>query len=151
MGLKRCCCILIVLSLLFSYSCIAGATMLEVTMEELDRCVLIGSISTSKENSQIDPRVSGSLSMKISPKTLSKPSKGFSLEVGDTVTFNCSYSPTFSSVDFGVIAPDGYFYYKNATSGSINKTIRVSQRGTYYLAVRNNSSSTVHVTGFANY
>lgn len=89
--------------------------------------------------------------MKISPKALSKSSKGFSLEVGDTVTFNCSYSPISSSVDFGVIAPDGYFYYKNVTSGSINDTIRVSQRGTYYLAVRNNSSSTVNITGFVNY
>ena len=151
MGLKRCCCILIVLSVLFSYTCMAGAAMQEVTLEELNRCVLIESISTFKENSQIEPQVSGSLSMKISPKALSKSSKGFSLEVGDTITFNCSYSPISSSVDFGVIAPDGYFYYKNVTSGSINDTIRVSQRGTYYLAVRNNSSSTVNITGFVNY
>lgn len=35
--------------------------------------------------------------------------------------------------------------------GSINKTIQVSERGSYTLAIRNNSSSSVRVVGFVNY
>lgn len=73
------------------------------------------------------------------------------LEENETVTINASYSPLSASVDFGLIAPDGYFYYSNVKNGSINKTIRVDERGNYMLAVRNNSSSTISVVGFVNY
>lgn len=75
----------------------------------------------------------------------------FPLEAGETVTINASYSPFSASMDFGLIAPDGYFYYINVNNGSINKTIRVNERGNYMLAVRNNSSSTVSVVGYVNY
>lgn len=73
------------------------------------------------------------------------------LEIGETVTINCSYSPASASMDFGVIAPDGYFYFLNVKEGSINRSIVVSQRGSYSLAIRNNSSYTVSVVGFVNY
>ena len=56
-----------------------------------------------------------------------------------------------ASVDFGLLAPDGYFYYERVTSGDINKAIQVDERGTYILAVRNNSSDTVSVVGFVHY
>lgn len=75
----------------------------------------------------------------------------FPLEVGETVTINCSYSPASASMDFGVIAPDGYFYFLSVKGGSINRSIVVSQRGSYSMAVRNNSSHTVTVVGFVNY
>ena len=75
----------------------------------------------------------------------------FPLEAGETVTTNASYSPFSASVDFGLIAPDGYFYYINVKNGSINKTIRVDERGNYMLAVRNNSDDTVSVVGYVNY
>ncbi len=75
----------------------------------------------------------------------------FPLEAGETVTINASYSPFSASVDFGLIAPDGYFYYINVKNGSINKTIRVDERGNYMLAVRNNSDDTVSVVGYVNY
>ena len=73
------------------------------------------------------------------------------LEIGDTVTINCSYSPASTSMDFGVIAPDGYFYYFNVKGGSINRSILVSQRGSYSVAIRNKSTHTVTVVGFVNY
>lgn len=75
----------------------------------------------------------------------------FPLEVGETVTINCSYSPASANMDFGVIAPDGYFYFLSAKEGSINRSIVVSQRGDYSLAIRNNSSHTVTVVGFVTY
>lgn len=73
------------------------------------------------------------------------------LEVGETVTINCSYSPASASMDFGVIAPDGYFYFLSVKEGSINQSIAVSQRGDYSVAIRNNSSHTVTVVGFVTY
>ena len=75
----------------------------------------------------------------------------FPLDVGETVTIKASYSPFEASVDFGLIAPDGYFYYFNTTSGSADKTIEVDEAGTYTFAVRNNSDQTVKVTGFVRY
>jgi len=73
------------------------------------------------------------------------------LEVGETVTVNCSYSPASAGMDFGVIAPDGYFYFLSVKGGSINRSIKVSQRGEYSMAIRNNSSHTVTVVGFVTY
>ena len=67
------------------------------------------------------------------------------------VTINCSYSPSSASVDFGVIAPDGYFYFLNVEGGSINRSIKVNQSGSYAVAIRNNSSDTIYVAGFVNY
>ena len=67
------------------------------------------------------------------------------------ITINCSYSPSSASMDFGVIAPDGYFYFLNVGGGSINRSIRVSQSGDYLLAIRNNSSQVVSVVGFVDY
>lgn len=75
----------------------------------------------------------------------------FPLEVGETVTIKASYTPFSASVDFGLIAPDGYFYYINVSDGSFDETIEVDQRGNYTLAIRNNSGDAVSVTGFVNY
>lgn len=44
-----------------------------------------------------------------------------------------------------------YAYGLNTTTGSFDDAIKVSQRGHYYLAVRNNSSKPVHVYGHVNY
>ena len=75
----------------------------------------------------------------------------FPLEANETVTISASYSPNSASMDFGLVAPDGYFYYINVNKGNINKTIRVDERGNYMLAVRNNSDDIVSVVGYVNY
>lgn len=80
--------------------------------------------------------------------TLGQP---VSLQANHIVTFNCSYSPLTASLDFGVISSSGRFYYINVKEGSINKPIRISQSGSYSVAIRNNSSQTVRVVGFVDY
>ena len=67
------------------------------------------------------------------------------------MTIKASYSPFSASVDFGLIAPDGYFYSLNTNDGSFDNAIEVNQRGHYYLAVRNNSAVTIDVSGYVNY
>lgn len=74
-----------------------------------------------------------------------------SLSANDIVTFNCSYSPSSASMDFGVLTPDGRFYFINVKGGSIQHSIRITQAGNYAVAIRNNSSQTVRVVGFVNY
>lgn len=96
-------------------------------------------------------RATGSFNITISARTKSSANSSFPLVVGETITIKASYAPFDASVDFGVIAPDGKYYYFNITDGSIDKTIKVSQSGDYILQIRNNSNSEVKVSGFVNY
>lgn len=100
---------------------------------------------------EVATRATGSISSEVPANKTAVSGKQFPLEIGETVTINCSYSPAFASMDFGVIAPDGYFYFSNVTGGSINKSMVVSQRGNYAVAIRNNSSYSVRVVGFVEY
>lgn len=94
---------------------------------------------------------SGRFNMDVPANTTVKANSSFPLEVGEVVTIKATYSPFSASVDFGLIAPDGLFYGLNTTTGSFDKAIEVNQRGYYTLAVRNNSSGTIHVSGHVNY
>ena len=90
-------------------------------------------------------------SMDIPGETLLTDETDFSLEIGETIMISATYTPRSASVDFGFIAPDGLFYSVSGKNGSVDQTIQVSQRGDYTLAIRNNSSNTVSVSGFVNY
>ncbi|MDE7311846.1 MAG: hypothetical protein K2N87_09590 [Eubacterium sp.] len=87
----------------------------------------------------------------ISPGKSATSREDYSLEAGETVTINCSYTPFDASVDFGLITPSGNFRHANRTNGSIFKEIKIYSRGIYRLAIRNNSSRTVSVSGYVNY
>lgn len=96
-------------------------------------------------------RATGFVDFTVSAEGTATASNSFSMEAGETVTINCSYSPASASIDFGLIAPDGTFYYKTITGGSINETVEVPERGRYTFGVRNHSSVDVRVVGFVNY
>lgn len=98
-----------------------------------------------------NPFAIGSFSMSIPAKSQAMANSSFSLAAGETVTIKASYYPFSASVDVGLVAPDGKFYYFNITNGSIDKTIQVSESGKYTLMVRNNSSNEIEVSGFVNY
>lgn len=95
-------------------------------------------------------RAIGEFEMTVSAKTKAIADSSLSLEAGDTVRINASYSPD-GSVDFGLVDEDGFFHYINVKNGSIDKTIRISERGKYKFQVRNNSSVAVKVCGFVRY
>lgn len=101
--------------------------------------------------STVIARATNRFSMEIPGGTLFIADRRFSMEGGEEVTVNASYSPLSASLDFGLIAPDGLFYSVNRTNGSVNYTFEIDQRGSYTFAVRNNSSGTVSVAGFVNY
>lgn len=99
----------------------------------------------------VSPLATNSFSMSLPAKTKARANTSFSLMAGETVTIKASYAPFSASVDFGLVAPDGKFYYFNVSSGSIDKTIQISESGRYTLQIRNNSNGEVKVSGFVNY
>lgn len=104
----------------------------------------------SGSSTQAIARATGQILESISAKTIMALGT-VSLNIGETVSYNCTYVSSSASLDFGFIAPDGLFYSVNSTTGSINTIIHVNQRGVFTLAIRNNSNSTVTVTGTVNY
>lgn len=96
-------------------------------------------------------RATGQLEASIPSKTIAYLDDDISLDSGEVVTYNCTYTPKSASVKFGYIAPDGLFYGLSGSNGNISKGIRVSQRGAYTLAILNNSDVTVTVKGTVNY
>ena len=82
---------------------------------------------------------------------MKRASTAFSLDANETVTFNGTYTPTGSSVDFGLISPDGTFYHTNTGNGRIKATVKVPKADKYYLVIRNNSSKTIEVTCTVSY
>ncbi len=115
----------------------------------------VGAVETTSnidtQSNSIVARASESIRFNVSANKISVSRSTFSLEEDDTVTFDCTYSPKSADIDIGLVASDGTFYHASGSSGSINKSIRISKRGSYSVAVRNNSSSSVTVTGIINY
>lgn len=105
----------------------------------------------SNENGGLEVRATGKFDIEVPANSTVKADSSFPLEVGEVVTIKATYSPFSASVDFGLIAPDGLFYGLNTKTGVFDEAIKVSQRGHYYFAVRNNSSETIHVSGHVNY
>lgn len=111
-----------------------------------------GAVETVEaETSAVIARAANRFSTDIPGDSLYTDDKSFPLAVGETITISATYTPRSASVDFGFIAPDGLFYSVSGKNGSVDQTIQVSQRGDYTLAIRNNSSNTVSVSGFVNY
>ena len=98
-----------------------------------------------------EERATNKFNWNVQPDTTSKASTAFSLESGETVEINCTFSPQNADVDFGLIAPNGRFYYAAGDDGNFKMTIQVKETGEYYLAVRNNSNEIVEVMGFVYY
>lgn len=105
------------------------------------------SSKTREEQSAEFQRSTGSFSMTISAGKYKKASTSFSLEAGESVTINASYTPRSASVDFGLLDSNNVFYYINSTTGSIDGDVAAPENGSYTPAIRNNSSSTISVSG----
>lgn len=125
---------------------IVGPTCLETLAQEP-----VNLSPPQTEDTGIVPYASASLDTTVPANTMVAASQSFPLDANETVTINCSYHPASASVNFGLIAPNGLFYYVNSTNGSINRTVQVSERGNYTLAVKNLSSNSIQVVGFVDY
>lgn len=75
-------------------------------------------------------------------------SEVLSLDVGETVRINATYSPASASIYIGLVDTNGKFYYARATNGQIDITLSIQKRGDYRLAVVNNSTNPVSISGY---
>lgn len=117
-------------------------------------CFCLSTVAVSMDIWDADgvtERATGRFSMDIPGNTAVQASTSFPLEAGEMVTIKASYTPFSASVDFGLIEPDGTFLFVNVTDGSVDQEIEIERRGQYTLAIRNNSSKEISVSGFINY
>lgn len=108
-------------------------------------------ISNLEFVSTYSARATNRLNWSIASSVTKKSSTTLDLDVNETVTFNCSFTPSSSNVYFGLIASDGNFHCSAATNGRFKGTIKVPKTDKYYLAIYNNSGSTIQVTGTVSY
>lgn len=94
----------------------------------------------------VAPYATGAFEFQI-PGDSQAQSQSFRMLEGESVTINATYTPIGASVDFGLVDSNGIFHYINTSNGSIDKTIIISKSDRYTLQVRNNSSSTIDVSG----
>ena len=96
-------------------------------------------------------KATNSFSIDVPAQTLRQANTSFPLDPGEVVTIKASYTPFSANVDFGLIAPNGRFYYVTVTDGSVDQSIEITQRGDYVFAIRNNSSYSICTSGYVNY
>ena len=99
----------------------------------------------------IQPFSTGNFSLTVPAGTIIDSNSTLPLDDGDTVVIRATFTPPSASVDFGIIAPNGQFYYVNVTGGVADITIHITRRGNYTFAICNNSSSPISVSGYINY
>lgn len=96
-------------------------------------------------------RATNRVDLTVGAGKLLKAASPFSLEAGETVNVNFTYSPQYVSLEVGLVGQDGKFRYVRGANGALQKTIVVSETGKYYLGFRNNSTISVQVMGFVYY
>lgn len=96
-------------------------------------------------------RATGNLDWTIEANGTVLADTSFTMSAGETVWIRANYSPENASLDFGLVDSNEKFHYINVTTGSIDKTIEIPENGDYTLAIRNNSSKSVKVTGVVRY
>lgn len=127
--------------------CLGLALALSIAVGSFGAPTMAAETQSHREPLPEIQRVSGSFSVTISAGKHKKVSSSFSLEAGETVTFNATYSPRSASVDFGVVDSNNVFFYITATNGSVDGGVTVTANGYYTPAIRNNSSSSISVSG----
>ena len=99
----------------------------------------------------IETRATGTFTIRIDPHSTTRANSSFPLATGETMRIDVIFTPEDVDLDFGLVAPNGKFYFLSTTGGDINETIRVEDNGNYYLQFRNNSNVEVILTGFVYY
>ena len=96
-------------------------------------------------------RATGNFDITMEAKSTSFSESSFSLAAGETVRIRAIYSPEDASLDFGLLDSGGVYHYINVKTGSIDKTIKVPENGSYTLLIRNHSAKSVNVMGIVRY
>lgn len=111
----------------------------------------VEAVSTEPEAMELVERAANQFRVTVPGNTLYVASSSFFMNAEQSVTINASYSLKTASVDFGLIGPDGLFYYESAKDGNVKVVFDIKDAGSYTLAIRNNSSSEISVSGYVNH
>lgn len=96
-------------------------------------------------------RAYGNFSMTVPKNSTVKTRENFKMSKGETVQIDATYSPKSADVNFGIIDSDGKFVFGSGTNGNYSDTFQIEKSGNYRVAIENNSSDDVEVSGFVYY
>lgn len=136
--MKRMICVVLAMVMLFSNAAVCHAEEHTFTVEGI-------SVETNAA------RATKYFSIGVNPQGKSYLSEPLSLDAGETVRINATYSPTNSQLMIGLVDQNGKFSYTTTTNGQIDVTLKIDKRGNYRLAVVNNSTNTVSISGYVYY
>lgn len=144
-----------VISTMLLYCCLGTASAVEVRGDNVPNLEILGGEAWEQDALEywdfVESRASRPIQMSIPAHKVITVKQTISLDKNNIVTFNCTYSPKDADVEFGLISPTGVFFHTNGSNGKINTSVNITKRGSYTVAVRNNSSQTVTVDGTIRY
>lgn len=144
------------LSCVMLLGCFSVANAAEVDtgaarLEELPYSVVELASVEHRDSNKAVGRATGSVNLTLTARELVAAGSAFQMDKDQTVTIKCSYLPSSASVDFGLIDANGKFHYVSGSNGSVNKSIKITTRGQYTFAIRNNAGVSVTVEGRITY
>lgn len=127
--------------------CIGLALASAIAVSGLGNAALAAETQTDDRPIITIERASGNFNTTVSAGKIKTLGSAISLQGGEVVSFDATYSPLNASVDFGILDSNNVFYYINATNGKVDGGVEVPANGSYTPAIRNNSSSSISVSG----
>lgn len=112
---------------------------------------LPASAASAPSDTAVVMRAGGRIDCSISAHTIAPVGTEFYLEKGDKITFDCTYTPKYSRLDFGYLDSNYAFHYLDCVNGSIYEAVSVPQSGQYTIAIRNNEDYAVTIKGTIKY
>ena len=112
---------------------------------------IILAVNVAVSAAAVSPKAINRVNTIIPPGGITKVGTPLSMESGETITINCTYSPRNADADFGLITPTNTFVFVEGKNGSCNHTVELNKTGSYYFAVRNNTTEPLEVLGYVYY
>ena len=136
--MRRTICVVLAVLMIFGNPCMTYAAQMPITNIQNDNDVYAG-------------RATRYFSMGVKANGRSIVNEELSVDVGETIRINATYSPANAEIQIGLVDEDGQFRYVRVTGGDVNITIQISEQGYYRLAVKNNSTNVVNISGYIYY
>lgn len=136
--MRRLICIVLAILIMFGNPCVSHAAQTLTTMVPNNDLVY-------------SARATRYFSLGVKANGRSMVSQELSVDAGETIQINATYSPANAELQIGIVDENGQFRYARVTGGDVNITIEISERGSYRLAVRNNSTNAVSISGYVYY
>lgn len=136
--MRKMICILLAFLMIFGNPCVTCAAQMPT-------------MNVQYANDAYAGRATRYFSMGVKANGRSIMNQELSVDVGETIQINATYSPANAEIQIGVVDENGQFRFVRVTGGDVNITIRISEQGNYRLAVKNNSTSVVNISGYVYY